>query len=298
MSVGASGGPRRACVLGSPISHSRSPQLHSAAYAFLGLDIEYTRRDVDQDSLETFLHGEGSASDWVGWSVTMPLKAAMARHVDTRSERVSSLGVLNTVVLSSGEGGRLYGENTDVDGIVGALTEAGVLERQAGAFGILGAGGTASAAAAAAAELGFDEVRVYARSPERAAALGPVAERLGLTLRASPLEALAADVQAQRLAALVSTLPPGAADAAAQTVLPGAEGPVLLDAAYEPWPSVIAAAWTRSGWPVVSGLVMLLHQAVRQVELFTAESRNPAGSLSAADRAEMVRSMRGAVGLG
>ncbi len=294
---------RRAAVLGHPISHSQSPALHAAAYDHLGLDIDYRRIDVPLEQVNRFLRTEGAAPGWLGWSVTMPLKGAMAAAVDERSSRVQNLGVLNTVVhrRSVDHAALLYGENTDVDGILQALLEAGLQRTRtsdARIFGIIGAGATATAALAAAAELGYTEVRCYARSMPRAADLQPVADTWGLTLSVAPLETLSSDLQdGGSLDALVSTLPPRAADGIAET-LPTLMPPVpLLDVAYDPWPSALAHAWESAGGPVVSGLVMLLHQAVKQVELFTAATESPAAELSEESHAQLVAKMRRSIGL-
>lgn len=307
MAERSEGPAARAAVLGSPIGHSLSPALHGAAYAHLGLAIDYTRREVDVDGLDAFVGSADAAGPpWLGWSVTMPLKAAMVAHMDAVSDRVRTLGVLNTVVHRDG---RRRGENTDVDGIVAALEEAhpdGFDE--AGGFAIVGAGATAAATLAAAAELGFAEVRCHARSPERAESLRPVAEALGLRLRTLPLADLVADLSGRgehpTPAAVVSTLPPGAADGLAEQVAgapgePGAPvtGVPLLDVAYDPWPSALATAWESRGGVVVSGLAMLLHQAVAQVDLFTAATRRPAAEEPPESRAAMVAAMRDAVGL-
>ncbi|WP_010525642.1 shikimate dehydrogenase [Nesterenkonia sp. F] len=308
----------RAAVLGSPIGHSLSPALHGAAYAHLGLAAQYTRRDVDVEGLDAFLRAadaDPSGPPWLGWSVTMPLKAAMVEHMDAVSERVRRLGVLNTVVHRDG---RRRGENTDVDGIVAALREAGPEGLRpagggaSGAFVIVGAGATAAATLAAAAELGFAEVRCHARAPERAEALRPVGETLGLRLSTLPLEDLVDDLAGRgehpAPAAVVSTLPPGAADGlaeqiAASSAAPGAAGAPstagvpLLDVAYDPWPSRLATAWESLGGAVVSGLSMLLHQAVAQIDLFTAATRRPAADEPPASRAAMIAAMRTSVGL-
>ena len=317
--AGLSSSPLQAAVLGHPIGHSRSPSLHAAAYAYLGQRIEYARHDVDEDGLAGFLAGAGSSSTpWVGWSVTMPLKCALVSHMDRISERVRLLGVLNTVVHEGGRPGQprqpgepvsgLMGENTDVDGIVHALGEAdarGILQPGAAPpqglrFGILGAGATATAALAAASDLGFGRVVIYARSAERAAETLPVAQALGLTVDIRSVADLSTDLsagEATGIAALVSTLPPRAADSVAGQLRGLPEGLPLLDVAYDPWPSELALAWEAMGGAVVSGLAMLLHQAVKQVELFTAGTNHAATSLPPVEHLAMVESMRHAVGL-
>ena len=72
----------RAAVLGHPISHSKSPALHRAAYAKLGVVMDYDAVDVTEDALAAFMAGVRGDERWRGLSVTMPLKAAMAAEVD------------------------------------------------------------------------------------------------------------------------------------------------------------------------------------------------------------------------
>ena len=92
---------QRAAVLGSPISHSKSPQLHSAAYTHLGVELSYTRIEVGEDALAGFLAGEGAEPGWAGWSVTMPLKASMVPQMTTVSRRVELLGVLGVFLAAN-----------------------------------------------------------------------------------------------------------------------------------------------------------------------------------------------------
>ncbi|TLP99109.1 shikimate dehydrogenase [Nesterenkonia salmonea] len=292
----------RAAVLGSPISHSKSPLLHTAAYRHLGVDISYTRVEVAEHEVRSFLTQQGQEPGWVGWSVTMPLKAAMVPQMTSTSRRVQTLGVLNTVVVTEEvDGGRsFHGENTDVDGIVAALQHQGITRDEApsGTFAVLGSGGTSTAALAAAAELHFAEAVMYARNEEKAAASEPVAQRLGLALTVKPLSSLGDDIRAGLLDVVVSTLPPRAADHLVPQLPTSHDSPpVLLDVAYDPWPSELARAWSERSWSVTSGLEMLLHQAVRQVELFTENMWNPAALQNDADHFLMVRKMRSAIGL-
>ncbi|GAA1804252.1 shikimate dehydrogenase [Nesterenkonia flava] len=290
---------QRAAVLGSPIGHSKSPQLHTAAYRHLGLSIDYTRIEVDEESLADFIAAEAGRPGWRGWSVTMPLKSAMLGHVHEASPRVQTLGVLNTVVHRPD--GTRYGENTDVDGILQALAEHAVLPVDGStdsSMAILGAGGTAAAALAAAAELNRRRVRLYARTPQRAAAAYELARSLDLDAQVRPLSALGDDLSRETFDVVVSTLPPRAADSLAETIPAASEAagaPVLLDVAYDPWPSVLAQTWTTRGWRVSSGLDMLLHQAVKQVEHFTAYTENPAAAQGHRERESMIQLMRAAV---
>jgi shikimate dehydrogenase len=247
---------RRAAVLGSPIAHSKSPQLHLAAYRALGLsDWTYDRIECTAEQLPTLVRTFGP--EWVGVSVTMPGKFAALAFADERSERAEQVGSANTLVRLE-QGWRA--ENTDVDGVTGALGPV------RGDIVVLGAGGTARAAVVAASVLGAGRVTVVARDRAKAEPLVALGTAVGVDARwrAFTDSGLADDVAGA--AAVVSTIPAEAA-AAHLSVLRGAQ--VLLDAIYDPWPTPLAAAVSESGGRVVDGLQMLLHQAFAQVELFT-----------------------------
>jgi shikimate dehydrogenase len=250
----------RAAVLGSPVAHSLSPVLHRAAYAALGLDWTYDALEVTAEGLPAFVAGLDAS--WAGLSLTMPLKQAVLPLLDSRSTLVERTGSANTVVLRDG---RREGHNTDVHGIVAALREAGVghVDRAA----VLGAGATAASALAALHDLGAHQVRVLARSPQRARGLEPVAAALGITLRYGELHPL--ELEDRWPQVVVSTLPGGAADELAALSDPGGDVPPLLDVVYAPWPTALAGAYARAGGVVVAGTAMLLHQAAAQVTLMT-----------------------------
>ena len=269
----------RAAVLGHPISHSKSPALHRAAYALLGVDIAYSAIDVTEAALPDFMRqvrdqvrADGS---WRGLSVTMPLKSAMVAEVDEVRGVAGALGVVNTVAFES-DGGhtKLVAYNTDVAGIVNALRHAGAAEAPTAV--VLGGGGTAAAAIAALKELGAVSAEVFVRDVSRATEARAASVAVGLPVQVLPLAGAAAAVASADV--VISTLPPRAADGLAAELadelagelLPEAAGPgVLLDVAYDPWPSRIAAAWQEAGGTVVPGLEMLIYQAVEQVRHFT-----------------------------
>lgn len=258
----------RAAVVGSPIGHSKSPLLHAAAYRLLGVECGYTAIDVDEASLGAFVAAVRGEPGWRGLSVTMPLKAAMALLVDRVTEPASVLGVVNTVVVG-GEGTDpvLTGHNTDVVGVARALGSAGVGRPDRAV--VLGGGGTAAAAVAGLALLGAQAVQVAVRRPEAAADLGRIGAAVGADVAVVPWRDAAEAVLAADV--VISTLPPRAADPLAAELSSRAafrtDG-TLLDVAYDPWPSTLAAAWRRGGGTIVPGLDMLLHQAVEQVRLF------------------------------
>ncbi|MEV8552764.1 shikimate dehydrogenase [Streptomyces glaucescens] len=262
-------GSRRAAVLGSPIAHSLSPVLHRAAYAELGLtEWTYDRFEVDEAALPRFLEGLGP--EWAGLSLTMPLKRAVIPLLDEISDTASSVDAVNTVVLHPD--GRRTGDNTDIPGMVAALAEHGI--EKADSAAVLGAGATASSALAALARICTGEIAVYVRSAARAAEMREWAERLDVRVR---VEDWADAERALRAPLVIATTPAGATDALAAAV---PERPAaLFDVLYDPWPTTLAARWSAYGGAVVSGLDLLVHQAVLQVEQMTGRTPAPVAAM-------------------
>lgn len=245
----------RAGVLGSPISHSLSPALHRAAYAALGLGWSYDAFEVDEWALPGFISElDGS---WAGISLTMPLKSAVIPLLDSIDETASLITSVNTVIPCA-EG--WHGTNTDIHGIAEAVRpHLDVKPRRAT---LLGAGATARSAVAALERLGVRQVLVLARRPEAADDIARLARTLGLEASVGGLDPSAGALDAD---IVVSTLP-GDAAGPWTTVARHAKG-LLLDAAYHPWPTPLAAAWPTAR--IASGRDMLLWQAVEQVRLMT-----------------------------
>lgn len=272
--------PRRAAVLGSPITHSLSPVLHRAAYQELGLaGWSYDRFEVDEAGLPAFFEALGP--EWAGLSLTMPLKRAVIPLLDEISETAASVDAVNTVVRT--EDGRSIGDNTDIPGMVAALREHGIDKVDAAA--VLGAGATASSALAALSRICPGEITVYVRSEVRAAEMRQWAERLDVAVRIADW----ADAgQALRAPLVISTTPAGVTDALARSV---PERPAaLFDVLYDPWPTGLAARWSAYGGAVVSGLDLLVHQAVLQVEQMTGLAPVPLDALrKAGERALAAR---------
>ncbi|GAB18245.1 shikimate dehydrogenase [Gordonia effusa NBRC 100432] len=253
----------RAAVLGKPISHSRSPDLHLAAYAALGLvGWTYERLECDADSLPALV--DGLDDSYVGLSVTMPGKFAALRYATEVSDRAALVGSANTLVRT--ERG-WYADCTDIDGMTGALTEIGADFAVRPRAVVIGAGGTAMPTLAALGTAGVRHLTVVARDRDRALRTFEVADELGMAVDYLPFEASPALTDAAVDAAVTISTVPAAASATIAAAIAPAER--VIDVIYAPWPTPLADAVTAAGGIVVGGLVMLLNQAYRQVELFT-----------------------------
>ncbi len=267
----------RCAVLGDPVAHSLSPVLHRAGYAALGLEEwTYDAVRVPAGTLADFV--AGLDEEWRGLSLTMPLKREAIGLAASVSGRASLAGAANTLVRTPTG---WAADNTDLPGAVAALRE-----RHSGAVGsavILGGGATAASTGLALVDLGADTVTVLARDPARAGETldviaahpsRPRVETLGLDA-----DGLAAAPDAD---VLVSTIPATAQDEALLRRFAGV--PVLFDVVYDPWPTPLVAASGSS--TVISGLDLLVHQAVLQFEQFTGQ-RPPLDAMRAAGEAAL-----------
>lgn len=246
-------------VVGDPIDHSKSPDIHRAAYGVLGLDWTYGRLLVQKNDLRQVLDNAPEAL--YGFSVTMPLKEEAARNVAFLDDYARKTGAANTIVKTDRG---WSGYNTDVFGVMMALK--GVVTGPIRSVGVVGAGATARSALVAINSMNLStNVWIFCRSKESFSEIKAFAKPLGFKLRrARTLRALV-----KRAGLTVSTLPAGALDAylSDSRIQKVISGP-LFDVAYNPWPSQAAKVWMASGNKVVSGIEMLIWQAVAQLRLF------------------------------
>ena len=263
----------RCAVLGDPVGHSLSPVIHSAAYEALGLDgWRYDAVQVPAGGLADFVLGLDPA-EWRGLSLTMPLKREAVPLLDTQDEWVRLAGVCNTVVLD--EDGRRHGLNTDVTGALMVLGEHG--DRSVERAVVLGGGATAASLLLALAECGTRQATLVVRDPARAD------ETVRVVLghpRGPDLEVRTIDeVSAGRLDAdvLASTVPASVQVPELLATVAGA--PLVFEVVYEPWPTPLADAAQRSGATLLSGLDLLVAQAVHQAVVMTGRSDAPVGAM-------------------
>ena len=250
-------GPRtQLCgVILHPAGHTRSPAMHNAAFAALGIDAVYVAFDVPPPTLAAALAG-ARALGVRQLAVSIPHKQAVIAHLDAIDATARRIGAVNTVTR---DGERLVGANTDWLGVVRAL------ERETALAGrdavVLGAGGAARAAVFGLLERGA-RVQVLNRSRERA-------ERLAAELGASGaggLDALA-DLPCD---ILVNTTSVGLReDASAVTAAVIPKHAVVLDAVYDPPHTRLLRDAESRGARSIEGKWWLVYQAAEQIRLWT-----------------------------
>lgn len=270
----------RLAVLGSPIAHSKSPAIHRAAYRALGLPWSYESADVTGTDLVA--HIGSLDSRWRGLSLTMPLKRDVLPLLSWRHPLVDRVGAANTVLFTD-DG--LRGYNTDVSGIIRSFADIGVTKLNS--VHILGGGATAASVMVAVALMGAEEVLISVRGTSNLDEVHALARREHLRLS---VRRFGDDAELAPLAfgAVVSTLP-GTVDFSEPHQV--RQGAVLFDVAYDPWPTPMAAHWSESGGRVISGLDLLVNQAVGQVRVFV--NGDPEQQL--VDEVAVVAAMRAAV---
>jgi shikimate dehydrogenase len=237
-------GTQLCAVILHPAAHTRSPAMHNAAFAALGLDAVYVAFDVVPAALGAAVAGV-RALGIRQLAVSIPHKEAIVAHLDEVEPTARRIGAVNTVTRVDG---RLVGANTDWLGVVRALEREGALAGRDAV--VLGAGGAARAAVFGLLERGA-RVRVLNRTPARAGgtpadlAGGPCdvlvnTTSVGLRSEASPVDAAA--------------IPPGA---------------VVLDAVYDPPRTRLLRDAEARGARGIPGSWWLVHQAAEQIRLWS-----------------------------
>ena len=251
-------------VIGDPVAHSKSPDIHRYWLAKLGLAGDYRAVQVPPDGLEAYFTERRSVPGWRGCNVTIPHKEQVGAFIDELSPEATALGAVNCVVRT---GDRLVGYNSDVNGIAAALGAKPLGSRH---VAIIGAGGAARAMLAYLSGRGPASVTLIARDPEKAEALRSLGEGLELQI-ASINDAGAAFLGA---ALIVNASPmgmdrcPPMPEELLQAVEASARGTILFDMVYQPLATLFLERGAAAGGEPVDGLSMLIGQARSAFERF------------------------------
>jgi len=248
-------------IIGWPLGHSKSPLLHNWGLRASGLTGSYAAWPTEPKKLKAFM-AEVRARRIKGVSVTIPHKQAVMPFLDGLTERARNVGAVNTLFWQDG---KLWGDNTDVAGIVVPLSPyCSALTAPTASALVLGAGGAARAACAALRELGVPEIAVTGRTLAKAQAL---AKDFGLGV-------VAWDERASRpWSLLVNTTPLGMlGEHQGQSPWPMdgfAQVGLVFDLVYNPVRTVLLCDAKAAGVEVLSGLQMFLQQGLAQFKIWT-----------------------------
>jgi shikimate dehydrogenase len=254
-------------LIGYPVEHSLSPAMQNAAFSALGLDYRYVLLPTPPGCLEDRIR-ECMAEGFAGWNITVPHKEAMLPFLDEMSDDVRATGACNTVLVKDGQ---LAGFNTDIEGFMRGLSEAGGIEAGSKVV-ILGAGGAARAVAFALAKAGHP-VTILSRRPEQAEQLAESLCGQNGGVVSGPLEKDLLQRHLREATLLVNCTPAGMWPHVEDSPL--LEGiclhPAILvyDLVYRPRPTRLLREANASGCRTQDGLEMLIRQGAEAFGIWT-----------------------------
>ncbi len=278
-------------VIGEPVSHSRSPQMHNAALSKAGLDFIYVPFHVSADAVENAMNGF-NAINVVGINVTLPHKQSVIPFLTSISREAELIGAVNTLTFTDG---KIHGENTDAPGFLRALEETGASIPVGKDVVVLGAGGSARAIVVALALASVRSVIIANRTVSKAVALAEeLTNKIGFqeesdeSLSKSPTEIGKATKQKtvltgmglkdSRLPVAVNncSLLVNTSTSSMDTSLPLLIDPnwlqpntTVYDIVYTPPMTSLLIAAKKKRCQIVGGLGMLVHQGAIAFERWT-----------------------------
>ncbi|MDP4822788.1 MAG: shikimate dehydrogenase [Aestuariivirgaceae bacterium] len=270
----------RACVIGWPISHSRSPLIHGHWLKQHGIDGAYEKKAVEPAHLREFL-SDLSKAGYAGCNVTIPHKEA-AFHCAKPDELAARLGAANTFYLRDGT---LHATSTDGEGFIASLKDdADGMDLKGKSVLVLGAGGAARAIILALLDQGVERIDLANRTPGRAIELS---RQFGARIKPLSWEQVPQAMENQSL--LVNTTSLGMHGQPPLEIsldrLPSAAA--VADIVYVPLNTPLLEQAAMRGHPTSGGLGMLLHQAVRGFELWFGTRPQVTASLRALVEADV-----------
>ncbi|WP_457555313.1 shikimate dehydrogenase [Candidatus Pyrohabitans sp.] len=245
-------------VIGSPVEHSLSPQMHNASFAELGLNCIYVAHRVEANELRDAVAGF-KALKYGGVNVTLPHKQAVLSYVSELSDEARAIGAVNTLEFRKG---RVVGHNTDGVGALNALREAGV-EVDKKRVLIIGAGGAARAIAITLAmRCEVAGITLLGRTKEKLIALARDVERAGAGVTTALLgDDLRSVVEESDI--VIHATPVGMHPRTEETLLRAehlASKPVVMDIVYTPRETLLLREAKKAGCKTIDGVGMLVHQ--------------------------------------
>ena len=255
-------------VIGDPVEHSRSPQMHNAAIAELGLDYVYVPFHIQPDALAAAIEGF-KAINAVGLNVTLPHKQAVIPLLDEISREVELIGAVNTLIF---EDGRIKGDNTDGAGFLEGMRETGFELPQGETALVIGAGGSARAVIVALSSIGLETIFIANRTLLKAAKLAEdLSEAIDTSIYGIGLDTPQLADVVHSAALVVNTASVGMDISKPPLIQAEWLRPrtAVYDIVYTPPETRLLLAAAERGCHTIQGLGMLLHQGAIAFEKWT-----------------------------
>jgi len=264
-------GRTRVCfLLGYPLGHSRSPLMHNAAFATLGMDYVYVPVEVKGERLSAIIAAFRAMENFGGANVTVPHKIQVMEYLDGWSQEAEQIGAVNTLVK---KGVELWGENTDAKGFLASLREEVGFDPRGKRVMLLGAGGAARAVLQALVHQGAERIDLVNRTLKRARELASLWDGMPDLPSLNPM-GFSDPLFLQRLREshlLVNStsvgLSPRDPPLFDYRLLPSHL--LVCDLIYEPAMTALLEAAQKKGCTVLNGLGMLIHQGALSFEIWT-----------------------------
>lgn len=248
-------------LIGSPVSHSLSPKMHSFLAESVGIDAAYLTFDVKKENLESFLCGFGS-TDALGFNVTVPYKIDVIKYLDEIEDDAKNMNSVNTVVNRNG---KLYGYNTDGEGFCRYLHIKGCEIKDKNIL-VIGAGGAALGVCYKLAEYGANSITVTSRTKEK------VNNILKMVKKYSNTDVYDEVDTTKEYDIIINATPLGMHPYEDKNPCTFMEliskNTVCCDLVYNPAKTLFLKEAQKKGAKIINGLGMLIMQGILAFELF------------------------------
>ena len=248
-------------VIGDPINHSLSPNIHSAAFRELNLDSSYIGYRIPKGELESGVEGLKKIKI-SGFNVTIPHKIEMMKYLDKMDESCSIIGAVNTVVNDEGI---LKGYNTDMDGFLEPLKKRNISIKDKKIL-LIGAGGAARAIVAGMSKEKAEEVDIANRTTKNAEELSEFATSIGLSTNVKKIEEIK---NLQNYNIIINSTSLGLKNESSPILFEQInQDSVIYDIVYSPMNTDFIKKAKDKKLEVIYGYEMLLGQATRAFEIW------------------------------
>ena len=249
-------------VIGDPIDHSLSPNIHSAAFRELNLDHSYIAYRIPKEELEEGIDALKKIKI-AGFNVTIPHKIEMMKFLDKMDETCSVVGAVNTVTNHNGV---LKGYNTDMDGFLEPIKKRDILIKNSRIL-LIGSGGAARAIVAGFAKEQAKTITIANRTIQNAKNLAEFAQKIGLETKIVNINDIGDSVKDYDF--IVNATSVGLKNEPSPIELEGMkENTVVYDIVYTPINTDLIKKAKAKGAIVIYGYEMLLGQAVKSFEIW------------------------------
>jgi shikimate dehydrogenase len=256
-------------VIGDPLGHSISPQLHNTLSRYLGVDATYVPFHVGKGQLEYSIKGL-LAVNVLGFNITIPYKKDVINYIDDISREAALIGAVNTVKNING---RLYGYNTDAAGFIRSFKEETGMGLNGKKVVLLGAGGAARAIAVGLAFEEVSEISIINRTISKAAEIaGIINNNISMIAKYYSTMSLEASDILKQGDIIINTTSLGMYPHIDKTPISFpfefTDNQILYDVIYNPMRTRFLQEGEKQGLKIVNGLGMLIYQGIQAYEIW------------------------------